>query len=147
MRRPFLLPFLFVLAGCGSSSGSRPADIERPSIDIRQASPIFFGSTNSAPVTIDLHITNNARVALQVREIELRSPGMMQYRLVRAAKIFNETIEPGQSRTLGMVVTAVTSDPRVPSDEPLAVQAVVRFTVDGRGFREIVLEHFAGSGS
>jgi hypothetical protein len=147
MRRLFLVPLLVIAAACGSSSGNRPADVEKPSISIRQASSIFFGSSNTAPVTIDISITNNAKVPLRVREIEVRSPGMMQYGLQRTAKTFNETIPAGESRTLGLVATAIANQARTRSDEPLAVQAVVRFEVNGRGFREIVLENFAGSGT
>jgi len=147
MRRLFVLPLLCVALACGSASGDRPADIEKPSISVRQASSIFFGSSNTAPVTIDVHVTNNAKVPLLVKEIDVRSPGMMQYGLVRTTKTFNETIPPGESRTLGMVVTAIANQARTRSDEPLAVQAIVRFQVNGRGFREIVLENFAGSGT
>ena len=149
MRRlQSLLPLVLVLtAACGTASGNRPADVEKPSITVRQASSIFFGSSNTAPVTIDVSVTNNAKVPLLVKEVEVRSPGMMQYGLVRTAKTFNETIPPGESRTLGMVVTAVANQARTRSDEPLAVQAIVRFQANGRGFREIVLENFAGSGT
>lgn len=146
MRR-FLLPLLLIAAACGTHSGSRPADIEKPDIRIRQAGSVFFGSSDSAPVTIDLAITNNARIPLRVREIELRSPGMMQYTLIRTSKIFNETIPPGEAIVLGMVVTVISSNPQRPSGEPLAVQAIVRFDANGRGFREVVLENFAGTGT
>lgn len=146
MRR--LLPLLLLLAAaCASSSGNRPQDVAKPDISIRQAAPIFFGSGSSAPVTIDVHITNNAAVPLRVREIEVRSPGMMQYGLVRTSKTFNDTIAPGQSRTLGLVATAVAANTRFQPNEPLSVQAIVRFEANGRGFREVVLERLAGSGT
>ena len=145
MRR--LLPLLLLLsAACGSTSGSRPADVARPEIAVRQAGSIFFGSSGVAPVSIDVHITNTANVPLRVRQIEVRSPGMMQYSLVRTSKLFNETIAPGESRTLGLVATAVARETRAPSSEPLAVQAVIRFEANGRGFREVIMEQFAGSG-
>ena len=146
MRR--LLPLLLLLtAACASSSGDRPKDIPKPDIDVRQAAPIFFGSGYRAPVSIDVHITNNATVPLRVREIEIRSTGMMQYSIDRVSKIFNETIEPGESRSLGLVTTATASRRELHSSEPLSVQTIIRFEANGRGFREIVLEQFAGEGT
>ncbi|HVG24405.1 MAG TPA: hypothetical protein VND45_09650 [Thermoanaerobaculia bacterium] len=145
MRRIVLPLLLLLLAACGSTSGSRPADVAKPSISINQAGPLYFASSNSATVSIDVGIRNNASVPLRVREIELRSPGMMQYQLVRRSKIFNETLAPGESRTLGVVTTATKYVSR-PTAEPLAIQAIVRFEVNGRGFREIVMDNFAGSG-
>jgi hypothetical protein len=146
MRR--LLPVLLLLAAaCGSSSGNRPADVAKPDISVRQVGDsLFFGSLNTAPMSIDIHIRNNATVPLLVREIEVRSPGMMQYTLQRYAKTFHETIPPGESRTLGLVATVYANNPRAHSTEPLTVQAVVRFEANGRGFREIKMEQAAGPG-
>ncbi|HUR81731.1 MAG TPA: hypothetical protein VM733_13260, partial [Thermoanaerobaculia bacterium] len=143
-----VLPLLlFIAAACGSASGNRPADVAKPDIDVQQVGgALFFGSSGLAPVSIEVSIRNNATVPLRVREVELRSPGMMQYTLTRATKTFNETIPPGQSRTVGLVATAYKNNPREVSSEPLTIQAVVRFDVNGRGFREIVMERFAGPG-
>jgi hypothetical protein len=145
MRR--LLPLLLLLAACASSSGNRPKDIPKPGIEVRQAAPIFFGSGYRAPISIDVHITNNAAVPLRVREIEIRSSGMMQYSIDRTSKIFNETLAPGQTRTLGLVTTATASRRELHTNEPLSVQTIIRFEANGRGFREIVLEQFAGEGT
>jgi hypothetical protein len=145
MRRLSSLLLVLVSVACGSS-GNRPADVAKPSITVRQASPLFFSSVGATPVSIDVSITNNATVPVTVREIELRSPGMMQYTLQRTSKLFHEIIPPGTSRTLGLVATATTSTPNRTTAEPLAVQAVVRFEANGRGFREVIMEQFAGSG-
>ena len=145
MRR-LLVPLLLLAAACASSSNERPADVAKPEITVRQAGPLYFASTNRASVSIDVQIRNNATVPLRVREIEVRSPGMMQYSLIRQAKIFNETIPAGEERTLGLVATAVANNVRSVTSEPLTVQAIVRFEVNGRGFREIVLERAAGPG-
>jgi hypothetical protein len=147
MRRSLTLLLLLLAACASSSSGERPSDVAQPDIRVRQAAPLFFGSGYEAPVTLDVHITNNATIPLRVREIEVRSPGMMQYTLIRRVRAFSETIPPGESRTLSVVTTAVARRSQLQSSEPLSVQAVVRFEANGRGFREIVLEQFAGSGT
>ena len=146
MRR-LLVSLLLLAAACASSSGDRPSDVAKPDIRVRQAGSIFFGSGTDSPVTIDVHITNNATVPLRVREIEVRSPGMMQYGILRKSQVYNETIPPGESRTLGLVATAVARQTRTVSSEPLSIQAVIRFEANGRGFREVVMEQFAGSGT
>jgi hypothetical protein len=154
MRR-LLVPFLLLAAACASSSGAsssgvRPSDVARPDIHVRQAGPIVFGSGSQGPVTIDVHITSNATVPLRVRGIEVSSPtppGMMQYDIRRKAQTFNETIAPGESRTLGLVAKVVawprTQTPS--SSGPLGIMATIRFEASGRGFREVVLERFEWS--
>ena len=144
MRR-LLLPLLLIAAACASSSGNRPADIAKPSILIRQSGSFFFGSSPSAPISLDVTVTNNANVPLRVREIEVGSTGMMQYAVEPSKKIFNEILAPGESRTMGLTSTVRARSARIPSMEPLSVQAVIRFEANGRGFREIVTHQFAGS--
>jgi hypothetical protein len=145
MRRLFAFALLFTL-GCGTSSGERPADIPRPDISVQQAGSIFFGSSTSAPVSIDVRVTNTATVPITVREVEISSPGMMQYSINRATKTFNETIPPGETRTVGLTATAVSRQARTTTQEPLSVRAIVRLEANGRGFREIVMQQFAGPG-
>jgi hypothetical protein len=144
--RAFISSLLLVAIGCAGAIAERPADIAKPDIRVRQAGSIFFGSSGSAPASFEITVTNNATVALRVKEIELTSPGMMQYSIGRASKLFNEIVEPGQSKTLGMSATAYTQNTRIHSDEPLSVQAIVRLEAGGHGFREVVLEQFAGMG-
>jgi hypothetical protein len=143
MRR--LLPLLLLAAACASSANNRPADVPKPDIVVRQVGMIFFGSSSTAPVSIDVHIRNNARIPIRLREINLRSMGMTQYALLGHTRNFSETIEPGQSRTFGLTATAVTNTSR-PQNEPLSLQANVRFEANGKGFREVVLERMAGLG-
>lgn len=140
-----LLPLLALVTACSSTANDRPKDVPRPDIVVRQAGMIFFGSSSSAPVSIDVHIRNNANVPLRLREIELRSMGMTQYELLPHRKTFAETIGPGQSRTFGLAATAITNTSR-PQSEPLSMQVNLRFEVNGRGFREVVLERMAGMG-
>ncbi|HEX6101211.1 MAG TPA: hypothetical protein VF432_33150 [Thermoanaerobaculia bacterium] len=148
MRR-LLVFFLLLAAACASSSGARPSDVARPDIHVRQAGSIVFDSGSHAPVTIDVHITNNATVPLRVREIEVSSPyppGMMLHDIRRKAQTFNETIAPGESRPLRLVAAVVSRSTQTPSSGPLGIMAKIRFEANGRGFMEVVLERFEGVG-
>ena len=146
MRR--LIPLLVFLAACGTHSGQRPANVAKPDIDVSQASPIFFNSRNNSPLSLAVRIRNNATMPLRVREVEVRASGMMQYSLQRRVKLFNETIPPNDERVLYVETTAYqNSNTRIQGSEPLAVQTLVRFEVEGRGFREILLHEVVGPGT
>ncbi len=144
-RSPGFCLLLLTLA-C-ASGGGRPADIAAPTVVIQQANTIFFGSGTSAPVTLDVHIRNNAKVPIRVREVEIRSPGMSQYTLLRTSRLFAETIPPGETRTVSLMATAVREQTRFRAEEPLSVSANLRFEANGKQFREVILQQFAGSGT
>src|SRR5687768_18603963 len=89
MRRS--LPILLLLAfACASAPSGRPAGVPRPDIDARLVNPLFFGSSTSAPATIEVRVTNRGQVPIVVRRIELDSPGMGQYTLARYTREYNE---------------------------------------------------------
>jgi hypothetical protein len=146
MRRAIGFSLLLLLAfGCGGGA-SRPANVAAPTIVIRQLNPIFFGSGSSAPVSLDVHVRNNANVPIRLREVEIRSPSMSQYTLLRTAKLFGETIPPGETRTVHLTATAVRNSSISRMEEPLQVSAFVRLEANGQQFREIILQQFIGEG-
>jgi hypothetical protein len=128
----------FLLLFACASGGQRPAGIAAPQIDGYQVGIIFFGSGNTSPVTIEVDITNRAARPIVLRRIDIASPGMSSYTLVRATRDFRETIEPGARKTIPMHATAVTSV--ASPSEPLSVQIFVEFEADGTRWREVVNE-------
>ena len=149
MKRRLLsfLPLLLLLAGCASAPKDepRPADIARPEILFRQRGQILFGGGETAPVKLDIQVRNRANVPLLVREIEVSSPQMVTYGILRSVRAYNETVPAGETRMLEMIATAETSDTeRRAYDEPLSVRALVRFEANGKRFREVVTQHVIG---
>ena len=142
--RNLLVSALILALGCASAA-DRPAGVAQPQIAIRQAGPIFFGSQSTTSASIDVQVTNRANVPLRLREVDVSSPGMTQYTLQRTTKLFDEVIPPGETRTVGLVATAIARDTRTLISEPLMVRAFLRFEAGGTSFREIVTEQFAGS--
>ena len=139
-RLLFALVLVVVSASCSSvGSGNRPDEIAQPSINVARRGAMFFGSGDTAPVTLDVEIRNNADVALTVRQIELSSPGMVQYALDRVTRHYGDTLAPGASQTFRIGTTAYTDRTRLNATEPLNVRAIVDFEHDGRRFREIYL--------
>lgn len=135
------------LVACASSSGNRPTNIAKPEIVVRQAGSLFFGSLSSTPISIDVTVTNRANVPIRLREVQLSSPGMVQYTIIAKSQIFNELIAPGETKTVGLVTTAVARQARLQAAEPLALRTFVRFQApDGKQFSELSIEQFAGPG-
>ena len=148
MPRMIGLSLVLLTLACASGNGSgRPDGVAEPTINIRQSSPIYFGSGTSAPVSLNVYVTNNANVPIRVRQVEIRSPGMSQFTLIQTSRLFGETIPPGESRTLSLMATAVRSQTRFRAEEPLSVVAVVRMEAKGQEFRKVVMEQFAGAGT
>jgi hypothetical protein len=141
MRRfvfPSLVLFLavFALIGCSTAGSTRPTNVAQPDIDANIAGPVYFGSGQTAPVTLEVTIRNNATVPLKAHQVELTSPGMTTYTLRAIRRIVNETIAPGDTRTITLFTQAYTTvrDPA----EPLTLRTIVYFEANGAKWREIV---------
>jgi len=133
----FLVTFsaiLFTMA-CGSGGSGRPATIAQPEMRAALNGTVFFGSGNTAPANIDVSVTNRATVPIVLRRIEIDSPGMGTYGLVRTSRTFRETIGAGETKSVTVFATAVTnvSNP----SEPLTLRVVADFESGKDRWREI----------
>jgi hypothetical protein len=127
-----------VVAGACGSASTRPPELSRPEIDVRLAGNPYFGSTSTAPATIEVEVVNTANVPVIVRRIEIDSPGMAQYQVVRTNKIVRETIAPGEGRVIAMTVTLVRAARNL--SEPLTLRAFIDFESAGDvSWREVVM--------
>ena len=137
MHRRMSLLFLVALfaAACSSAGNSRPANIAAPEVRAGLAGTVFFGSGTSAPANIDVSVTNRANVPIVLRRVEVDSPGMSTYGLIRAARTMRETIAPGETKSVTVFATAVTNV-RNPS-EPLTLRVVADFESGKDRWREI----------
>src|SRR5688572_966527 len=138
MHRRMSLLFLVVLfaVACGSTGSSRPANIAAPEVNADVAGTIFFGSGNSAPANIDVLVTNRATVPITLRRLEVDSPGMSTYGLIRTSREIRETVAPGETKRVTVFATAITNV-RNPS-EPLTVRVIAEFETGKDRWREIV---------
>jgi hypothetical protein len=143
MHRRMSLLFLVAAAigllasACGSSGSSRPANIPAPEIRAGLAGTVFFGSGTSAPANIDVEVTNRGGVPIVLRRVEVDSPGMATYGLLRTSRDFRETIGAGETKRVTVFATAVTNV-RNPN-EPLTIRALADFEVGKERWREIVI--------
>ncbi len=137
MHRRVSLLFLVVLfaVACGSTGSNRPANIAAPEIRAGINGTVFFGSGTTAPVNIDVAVTNTATVPIVLRRIEVDSPGMSTYGVIRTARTMRENIAPGETKTVTVFATAVTNV-RNPS-EPLMIRVIADFESGKDRWREI----------
>ncbi|HYO76321.1 MAG TPA: hypothetical protein VE010_07655 [Thermoanaerobaculia bacterium] len=138
MRR-FAVPLVVLLlaAACGSSTtADRPRGLAAPQIEVRPVGSMFFGSGSTAPITFEVTVGNPGTVALNLREVEITAPGMGTYQVRPVRRVFNEMIPAGDSRTVTLFTTAVTTvrDP----NEPLNLRTFVTFESNGVRWRELV---------
>lgn len=141
MRLRLLSIFVVTLAGA-CASATRPPEIPPPSIHVRQMGSLFFGSGFTAPISLEVDVTNRAAEPLVVRQVRIESPGMAEYSLYPITRTFNTTLAPGQTETFHLSGTAYTNVTRLSPREPLAVRARVDFEARGRRFQELVLNQF-----
>lgn len=136
--RSLMLLSLLALA-CGSiKSSARPDRIPKPEIGIDNPGPIFFGSGQTAPVSLNVEVTNLADESIKLRRIRVESPGMVQYSLYPVQREYNDEIPPAGRRTFSLFATAFTNQRALMQSEPLSVRAVIDFEVTGTHFREVV---------
>jgi hypothetical protein len=110
----------------------------QPDIDAHLVNPLFFGSGTSAPATIEIRVANRGTVPLVVRRVELDSPGMGQYVLLRYVRHYNETVPAGETKALNAFATAVAQTTRRPT-EPLTIRVIVELQAAGVVWREIAM--------
>ena len=142
MRNRASLLLLLTLVGCVTAA-TRPEGVNRPEAQIRQSGSIFFGSGNESPAFFEVDIPNVDSVPLVVRRIRVESPGMASWGLRPTARVYNETIPPGGTRTLSLNATATTAVSR--PVEPLSLRVTIDYESGGRSFREMYTAQ-AGSG-
>jgi hypothetical protein len=140
MRRRVSFLFLVSLLVLACSTGSvRPAAIAAPSIQAGVIGTVFFGSGNSAPANVDVLVTNHANVPVVLRRVEIDSPGMATYGLIRTSREVRETIAPGETKRVTAFATAVTRV-RNPT-EPLTIRVIADFEVGKDRWREISMHN------
>ena len=126
MRRLAFPALLALVLACGTTNtAQRPTNVAPPDIDAELAAEPFFGSGSTAPATIDVRVRNTAAVPITVRRIEVMSPGMNQWGLVRQARVYGEIVQPGETKAITFPGTAYTSTTQ--RIEPLSFEVVVDF--------------------
>ena len=142
MRNAVLLLLAFAVIGCATAdtTAERPPEVSRPEIIFAQQGDLIFGGGDEAPVHLLAQIRNTSKVPLVVREIQVDSPQQMYSTVQRTSRVYAETIPPGETRTLPFTALVSSSTPERANEEPLSIRAFVLFDVEGKRFRESVVQ-------
>jgi hypothetical protein len=104
----------------------------------RLVNPLFFGSSTTAAATIEVVVRNRGNVPIVIRRIEIDSPGMGQYTILREVLDLRETVNPNETKTVSVSTTALAQTTSRPT-EPLTLRAIVEFSALDTYWREILL--------
>jgi hypothetical protein len=132
-----LLSLTFLALSCASAhNAGRPSAIPQPEMNAELVNDPFFGSTLSAPVTLDVKVRNKGNVPITVRRIELDSPTMTEWGFPRQARDYREVIEPGIEKSITFFATAraITTQ----RNEPLSYRLQITFEAGESQWREIL---------
>lgn len=136
--RPAFPLILFLAFGCASMN--QPPTPGRPAIYLTQQNALFFGSGGTATLGVGVEITNVSAEPITVRRVRLHAgPLMTQYSTYPAERVLHQTIAPGETESVDMVVTAHTEYARLDATEPLSLRAVLDFERGGKRFNEIYI--------
>ena len=125
---------VLAVACSGASSARRPSRIPAPTVTAALTHTVFFGSSSTAPATIEVRVTNNASEPVIVRRIEIDSAGMASWGLQRQSRPYREVVAPGETRPITFFATAVrvTSRPQ----EPLHFNVRTEFEAEGTRWQQ-----------
>jgi uncharacterized membrane protein YdfJ with MMPL/SSD domain len=137
MRHRYLLSLAILLAAACSSS-SHPPTVGRPSVDVHQASALFFGSGQTAPLNLIVDVSNPAREPILLRRVRIQAGmGMTQYSVYPTERTVHETIAPGETKSVNLTATAFTDRTRLEPNEPLALRTILDYDVAGKRHQEL----------
>lgn len=141
MRFHLILASLFLIVSCSSSSDPVQQSGEERLLlpNVVQRGSLFFGSSDSAPINLDVNIWNGAGQNVRIRRIAVDTPGMAEYYLQNSSRAFDVELAPRESKAFPVFATAVARVRRPTGMEPLQVRLMIDFDMAGKSRREIFL--------
>lgn len=140
MRFHLMLAAIFLVVSCSSSTDPVQQSGDRLLLPrVVQHGSLFFGSSSSAPVNLDVDIWNGAGQNVRIRRIAVDTPGMAEYYLQNSSRAFDVELAPRESKGFPIFATAVSRVNRTMGTEPLQVRLMIDFEMAGESRREIFL--------
>jgi|SRR5687767_11783777 len=133
MRR---LSVLLLLVACSSSTPQNPY---RPTVTAQQLNLMNFGATTSAPITIEVHVTNKHTQPITLRRVRLEGGLSQQYQVTPADRALNDVIPPGESRSFRLSMTAYSQQGRIQDPEPLNLRGFVTYLVGEQQYEDLYI--------
>jgi hypothetical protein len=147
MRTVSMLAVLLLALGC--ASGGAPPGPE-PDVTLIQLSRVAEGMQyDTGPVTVHyaVEVKNTLAEPLQLRRITLLSIGGGSYTLPSYSQGFNETIGPGQTKTVAFWAPAHVAIQTVAgANGPVTLRGTLEFEAGSKKFQKVVVENLAPAG-
>lgn len=129
-----LLPILLLAVACAS-----PQNPYRPQARLEQLTSMNFGATTSAPVAIEVHITNVAKLPMTVKIVRIEGGLSQQYVVSPVERVVTEVIQPGETRGVRLTITAVSQQGRINDPEPLNLRGFITYRVGDQQFQDLYI--------
>jgi len=135
-QRALPLIAAIVVVACASST-TRPDGVTKADVDVALLNSLFFSSAGNAAASFEVRVTNTAEIPITIYSIRLSSPGMVQYSMQPVERRLRETVEPGQSATVGISATVFGNPGTTVNEEPFAVRVFLDFEANGARHHDI----------
>jgi hypothetical protein len=117
---------------------TQPPTPGRPEVEVHQATALFFGSSSTAPLNLEIEIANPAKEPILVRRVRVQpGPGMVQFSIYPAERMVHETIPAGGTKVVQLTATAFTNMSRNDPTEPLGVRVTLDYESAGTRHQEL----------
>jgi hypothetical protein len=147
MRTVSMLSVLLFALGCASSGA--PSGPE-PDVTLVQLSRVAEGTQNdTGPVSAHygVEVKNTLTEPLQLRRVTVQSIGGGSYTLPSHSQGFNETIGPGETKSVSFWAPAYVSMQTVAgTNGPVTVRGMLEFEAGSRKFQTVVVQNIAPAG-
>ena len=130
-----LVPLILLLVACSST----PQNPYRPTVIARQLNAMNFGATTSAPITVEVDVTNRHTQPITIQRIRLEGGLTQQYILAPAERSLREVIGPGETRSVRLSMTAVSQQGRIQDPEPLNLRGFVSYLVGEQQYQDLYI--------
>ena len=109
-------------------------------MNVQQVTRIFFGSSGTAPVHLDVQIQNLHREPIRIRTVRVEAgAGMGLFSIYPVQREVSQDVEPGAVVTIPIVATAYTRLSRHEPNEPFSVRATIDILVAGKRHRQMYM--------
>jgi hypothetical protein len=147
MRTVSMLTVLLFALGCASSGA--PSGPE-PDVTVVQLSRVAEGMQyDTGPVSAHyaVEVKNTLPEPLQLRRVTVQSIGGGSYTLPSHSQGFNETIGPGQTKSVSFWAPAYVSIQTVAgSNGPVTLRAMLEFEAASKKFQKVVVQNIEPAG-
>jgi hypothetical protein len=127
---------VLALATSCALSPKRPDHIAQPEISAGLTNEVFFGGGSTAAANVAVRVRNKADVPITVTSIEINSPDMSEWGLVRQTHPVRADIPAKSDKELMCFGTAFTEVRQ--RSEPLSFLVLVQFEAEGSHWQQLL---------